>query len=127
MLEGNHMIAVWTNWIRWQSKAEQVADGWTKLSFPFLDRHNDALQVHVKQDPQTGLYRITDHGSTVRDIKHLVDFEYRVAAQAILRGFGLDEAIGEHGEIRTDTTVDRFPQALNMVLLAILAIDAMGN
>lgn len=132
MLDGDNLIDRYTNWLKWQSKAERMADGWTKLTVPLLDRHNDHLMVCVKQDPGTKLYLITDDGATIRGLERLDidvkgDADWRRAARDILRGFGLSELIVATGVICADTTDDRFPQTLNMVLLAMLAIDAMGN
>lgn len=133
MLDGDNLIDRWVNWLKWQSKSRQVDDGWTELSIPLLDRHNDFLQVYVRQDPATRLYQITDDGATIRDIERVgVDLKFlggdaRRAALEIVHGFGLDSAIVDSGVICADTTDDRFPQVLNIVLLAMLAIDAMGN
>ena len=54
------------DYFRWLRSHTQVRDveGWTEITVPFLDRHNDHLQLYVQ--PHNGDYVLTDDGYTWR-------------------------------------------------------------
>jgi len=60
------------DYFRWLRSHTQVRDveGWTESTVPFLDRHNDHLQLYVQ--PHNGDYVLTDDGYTVADLEILM-------------------------------------------------------
>ncbi|MCH7567122.1 MAG: DUF1828 domain-containing protein, partial [Nitrospirae bacterium] len=42
-------------------------DGSCQISTPFLDRHNDAIEIFVEK--KDGSLRLTDDGYTIRDLR----------------------------------------------------------
>ena len=38
------------DWLRDNTILREINDDWTEITTPFLDRHNDCLQIYVKPD-----------------------------------------------------------------------------
>ena len=53
-------------WLRDKTALRQV-EGWIEITTPYLDRHNDYLQIYVKR--QNGGFILTDDGYTIDDLK----------------------------------------------------------
>jgi hypothetical protein len=53
-------------WLRDKTALRQVKD-WIEITTPYLDRHNDYLQIYVKRDDSGFL--LTDDGYTIEDLK----------------------------------------------------------
>lgn len=95
-----------------------------QISTPFLDRHNDAIEIFVEK--KNGLIRLTDDGYTIRDLR-ASDMEFTTAKRkahlaAVLHGFGV-RLDGE--EIAVESSVEDFPQKKHNILQAILAVNDM--
>jgi hypothetical protein len=50
-------------WLRENSSVKKLSTGWFELSTPYLDRHNDYIDVYAKQEK--GIITITDAGGTL--------------------------------------------------------------
>jgi hypothetical protein len=126
MPTSDHLIDAYLDWLREHSTEQDVDDGWKALTFPFLDRHNDHLQVFVRQGPD-GI-EITDDGTVVRDLSHRATdpLSSLHEAEAILKELGLD-VILDTTEIRTVAREDQFPRTLHTLLNAMLAIDGLDR
>jgi len=80
-----------------------------QISTPFLDRHNDAIEIFVEK--KNGVLRLTDDGYTIRDLRSS-DMEFTTAKRkahlaAVSHGFGV-RLDGE--EIAVESSVEDFPQ-----------------
>ncbi|MDD5686246.1 MAG: DUF1829 domain-containing protein [Elusimicrobia bacterium] len=53
------------NWLKDKTALRQVED-WVEITTPYLDRHNDYLQIYVKRDNNG--YILTDDGYTIADL-----------------------------------------------------------
>ncbi len=53
-------------WLRDKTALRQVKD-WIEITTPYLDRHNDYLQIYVKRDNNG--FILTDDGYTIEDLK----------------------------------------------------------
>lgn len=132
MPDAARILERYTSWFKSHCTAQSFPEnGWIELTVPLLDRHNDCLQVYIRRDGGLDRYRITDDGETFRDLHHRgidvwADEEYRAAAEAIMRGFGLGAGDGD-GEIKATATEEELPGKINMVFLAMLTIGAMRN
>jgi len=95
-----------------------------QISTPFLDRHNDAIEIFVEK--KNGSLRLTDDGYTIRDLR-ASDMEFTTSKRkahlaAVLHGFGV-RLEGE--EISVESSVEDFPQKKHNILQAILAVNDM--
>ena len=128
--ETDSLVEAYIRWLRENSTERDLEGGWKELTFPFLDRHNDFLQVFA-QSESTGL-RITDEGRTIRDVRRAgCDIagptRRRAIAETILRGLGLDPALIDGEEIAATAINGDFPWKLHGVLQSMLAIDGLAN
>jgi hypothetical protein len=55
----------YTKWLREKTMLKQV-DEWVEITTPFLDRHNDYLQIYAKKE--NGHYTLTDDGYIIQDL-----------------------------------------------------------
>lgn len=118
------------DWLRSACSESDQGDGWFALSFPFLDRHNDYLEVYARESGDGFL--ITDDGRTIRDLKHSgIDLttagKRRAIAESILSGFGLDPGLIANGKIKAVAEEEEFPAKLQGVLAAMLGIDSLAH
>ncbi len=53
-------------WLRDKTALRQIKD-WVEITTPYLDRHNDYLQIYVKHE--NGVFILTDDGYIIEDLK----------------------------------------------------------
>ena len=90
---------------------------WVEITTPFLDRHNDYLQIYIKQDD--GGFTLSDGGYILTDLRQSgCDLEKRIGD--LMDGFGVEL---EDGSLIIHTTASNFaPQMYNLVQ-AMLAVN----
>jgi len=59
-------IKEYTNWIK-ENSAQRFINGYTEVTTPFLDSHNDVIQFYVKKEGDSFIF--TDDGYTLADIE----------------------------------------------------------
>lgn len=97
-------------------------DGICEITTPFLDRHNDQIQIYVKRSEN--MLILTDDGYTIKDLKlsgfELTTEKRQQTLHSILNGFGVQL----HGdELIVEARPDNFPQKKHDLLQAILAVN----
>jgi hypothetical protein len=122
--ECKNLIDGYLSWLRQGLQVEQVSERCCIIATPFLDRHNDEIEIYVERRG-SGLW-ITDDGYTLADLDHggvKLDTEKRSThLKHILRGFGVKV---EGSEICVETTERDFPQRKHNLIQAILAVNDM--
>ena len=77
-------------WLRDETILRQIGE-WVEITTPYLDRHNDCLQIYAKRDD--GGFVLTDDGYTVADLEQsgcTIDSPRRQALfKTTLNGFGV--------------------------------------
>jgi len=112
------------DYFRWLRSHTQVRDveGWTEITVPFLDRHNDHLQLYVQ--PHNGDYVLTDDGYTVADLEmsgcRLTSTKRRELLDTTLNGFGVKL---EDGALVTKTTSTEAPKKAHNLIQAMMAVN----
>lgn len=123
MTECKALIDGYVRWLEEGLKVEEL-EGCLVVQTPFLDRHNDALEIYI--EPRNGGIRLTDDGYTMRDLRasgmEFTTEKRKSHLAAILHGFGVRV---EDDEIVVTATRDDFPQKKHNLLQAILAINDM--
>ena len=121
--ECKELIADYVRWLQQGLKVEELEDCCV-ITTPFLDRHNDALEIYVER--HDGGLRLTDDGYTVRDLR-ASGMEFNTERRkshlnAILHGYGvrLDD-----DEIVVEASSVNFPQKKHNLTQGILAISDM--
>ncbi|SNQ59614.1 DUF1829 domain-containing protein [Candidatus Methanoperedens nitratireducens] len=113
-------------YIEWLKQSISYADkeGICEITTPFLDRHNDCLQIYVKKDGDNLI--LSDDGYILRDLK-LSGFEIttekrKQLVNAVLSGFGTQLRVDE---IVTVAKADNFPQKKHNLIQSMLALNDM--
>ena len=109
-------------WLRDRTKLREVNGSWVEITTPYLDRHNDALQIYVRSE--NGGYILTDDSYTVRDLEasgcNLDSPKRKDLLAMTLNGFGVkinSEALEVHA------TADNFPARKHNLVQAMLAVN----
>jgi len=117
------LIDAYLSWLR-KGLATESLDGACELTTPFLDRHNDHLQVYaVKQD---GKIVLSDDGYILSDLRtsglDLNTPKRRAVLDALLGGFGVRM---DGDTIVVDASQRNLGQRLHSLVQAMLAINDM--
>ncbi|MGD0489101.1 MAG: DUF1829 domain-containing protein [Syntrophorhabdales bacterium] len=115
------LLDTYLAWLRDKTKLRQVGD-WTEITTPYLDRHNDYLQIYASR--KNGGFILTDDGYVVGDLKRSgCELESRKRRDLLLQtlnGFGVkleDESLLVHA------SSDNFALKKHNLVQAMLAIN----
>ena len=129
-IKTDSLLGRYLQWLSTHSTERELEGGWTELTVPFLDRHNDHLRVYARQE-SNGL-RITDDGETLRDLGNS-GFEItgstkrETIAKQILKNFGIDHAAPKLDELHATAVNGDFGWKLHHLFLSMMAIDGMSR
>jgi len=117
------LVESYLSWVRNKISVADI-DGVCEITTPFLDRHNDRLQIYVERTDK-GL-RLTDDGYIIGDLEASgcsLDTPNRQALlQNVLNGFGVHE---QDGELFVEASGASFPQQKHALLQSMLAVNDM--
>ena len=110
-------------WLRDKTTLRQV-NGWVEITTPYLDRHNDRLQIYaIRRD---GRYLLADGGYVLDDLEQSgcrIDGGRREALLAMtLNGFGVRRA---ENQLQVNATKSSFALRKHNLLQAMLAVNDM--
>lgn len=112
----------YTAWLRAKISLRKV-DDWVEITTPYLDRHNDCLQIYARRE--NGSYVLTDDGYILHDLKQSgcdLDTPKRLALlNMTLNGFGVKLVSGNMLEVKASP--EDFPSKKHSLLQAMLAIN----
>jgi hypothetical protein len=124
MDEIKELIDQYTMWLRDKTALRQVTPDWVEITTPYLDRHNDYLQIYARQ--QNGHFLITDDGYIIEDLVQSgckLDTPKREALlKMTLNGFGVQL---HEGELRVQASVENFGRRKHDLIQAMLAVNDM--
>lgn len=121
--ECQRLIDEYLRWLKQEFTLTEL-EGTCRISTPFLDRHNDAIEIYAEK--KNGLLRLTDDGYTIRDLR-ASDMEFTTEKRkahlaAVLNGFGVRR---ERDELFVEASSEDFPQKKHNLIQAILAVNDM--
>ena len=109
-------------WLRDKTKLREVNGEWVEITTPYLDRHNDALQIYARADH--GGYLLTDDSYVIHDLEasgcNLRTEKRQDLLKMTLNGFGVkvqNEALEVHA------TAENFPLKKHSLVQAMLAVN----
>lgn len=109
-------------WLKDKTTLRQVNGSWIEITTPYLDRHNDALQIYARAE--NGGYVLTDDSYTIHDLEasgcNLNTEKRQDLLKMTLNGFGVrvnNEALEVHA------SPDNFPARKHNLIQAILAVN----
>lgn len=117
------LVDDYAEWLRQGLTAVPLASG-CELTTPFLDRHNDHLQIYADRNGERIL--LSDDGATLADLRSSgldIDTEKRREVfESTLRGFGVRE---QNRELVIDATPANLGARLHALVQSMLAVDDM--
>ena len=118
------IIDSYIDWIRDNSSIKIIADdNICEITTPFLDRHNDHLQIYVKKNQNT--FFLTDDGYTLNDLKlsgvELDTPKRDKIFKTMLNGYGVK--VGEKNELYAEAVLANIGQKKHNLLQAILSVN----
>jgi hypothetical protein len=109
-------------WLKDKTSLREVNGSWVEITTPYLDRHNDALQIYARA--QNGGYVLSDDSYTVRDLEasgcSLNSEKRKDLLKMTLNGFGVQmnvEALEVHA------SPENFPARKHNLIQAMLAVN----
>lgn len=125
MSEVEIMIDSYYRFLRDRTDIKRINKDWTEITTPYLDRHNDYIQIYIKSINNG--FVITDGGETLLDLEQsgmtITSQKRKEILQSILNGFG--GITNEDGELKTSTTRDNFALRKHNLIQAILSVNDM--
>ena len=116
------LLTDYNAWLRDQTTLSELGGEWVEITTPYLDRHNDALQIYAR--PENGGYVLTDDSYTIHDLEasgcHLNTGKRQDLLRMTISGFGVkmqNEALEVHA------TPDNFPLRKHSLIQAMLAVN----
>ena len=110
-------------WLKDKSVLRQI-DQWVEITTPYLDRHNDYIQIYAKQ--ANGGYVLTDDGYTIDDLEQsgckLESRKRQDLLKMTLNGFGVQL---EGNALQVHTSPDNFTLRKHNLVQAMLAVNDM--
>jgi hypothetical protein len=119
--EISELVSRYHAWLRDRTVLKKIRQ-WTEITTPFLDRHNDCIQIYVKND-EGGLL-LTDDGYTLNDLEisgcSLDSPKRKEMLQTTLNGFGVKVV---SGALQVKATPENFALRKHNLIQAILAVN----
>lgn len=116
------LLRDYRDWLKDKTTLRQVDGSWVEITTPYLDRHNDALQIYARK--VNGAYVLTDDSYIIHDLEasgcKLDTDKRKDLLKMTLNGFGVKlnaEAIEIHA------TTDNFPLRKHSLIQAMLAVN----
>ena len=122
VVEIEDLLQEYREWLKQKTGLRDIDGSWIEITTPFLDRHNDAVQIYAKR--QNGGYVLTDDSVTLRDLEvsgcALSSDKRKDLLKMTLNGFGV-QLNGEALEVRA--SVENFPAKKHNLIQAMLAVN----
>lgn len=110
-------------WLRDKTVLRQI-DQWTEITTPYLDRHNDYLQIYAKR--ANGGFVLTDDGYTIDDLEQsgckLESRKRQDLLKMTLNGFGVHM---DGKALQVHASPDNFALRKHNLVQAMLAVNDM--
>lgn len=119
--EISKLMEQYWGWLRDKTKLRQL-DGHVEITTPYLDRHNDRLQIYATRT--NGHFSLTDDGYIIQDLQRsgceLKTKKRRALLETTLNGFGVHLS-GD--ALLVETTAETFAHKKHNLIQAMLAVN----
>ena len=120
MTEVSTLIENYWSWLKDNTQIQPV-DDWYQITTPYLDRHNDFVQIYARRNGDS--FQLTDDGSTINDLEMSgcgIDTPKRKRIlQTAVNGFGVKI---NGNELTTEAPIRQFGLHTHNLIQAILAV-----
>ncbi|MBU4304080.1 MAG: DUF1829 domain-containing protein [Candidatus Omnitrophica bacterium] len=115
------LLDQYLRWLKDKTVLRQIKD-WVEITTPYIDRHNDYLQIYVKKDSSE--FVLTDDGYTIGDLRQsgceLESKKRKELLMLTLNGFGVNV---ENDALVIHASVDNFSLRKHNLVQAMLAVN----
>jgi hypothetical protein len=115
------LVDEYTRWLKEKTQLRQV-DEWVEITTPYLDRHNDYLQIYARR--RNGDYVLTDAGYILQDLElsgcKLDSPKRRALLMMTLNGFGVKL---NEDRLEVYTSATSFAPSKHNLIQAMLAVN----
>ena len=115
------LLDQYSAWLRDKTNLREVND-WVEITTPYLDRHNDYLQIYARRE--NGSFLLTDDGHTIRDLElsgcNLGTPKRQELLKMTLNGFGVR---WNSGVLEVTASPESFPLRKHSLMQAMLAVN----
>jgi hypothetical protein len=120
--EIRQLVDQYAAWLRDKSAIRELGDELVEITTPYLDRHNDYIQIYVAR--KNGSFLLTDGGETIEDLRSSgCDLETRKRKELLmttLNGFGVHRE-ADRLEVRANAST--FALRKHNLVQAVLAVN----
>lgn len=121
--EIQELLDRYQRWLREKTTLRQI-DEWVEITTPYLDRHNDHLQIYAKKT--SGGYFLTDDAYILTDLEmqgcKLDSAKRQSLLKQTLDGFGVRHNTTS-GALEVSASPDNFPMRKHNLVQAMLAVN----
>lgn len=123
ILEIQRLFDAYHVWLKDKTALRQI-DQWVEITTPYLDRHNDYLQIYAKR--ADGGFVLTDDGQTIEDLEQsgckLESRKRQDLMRMTLNGFGVQM---DGKALQVHASPDNFALRKHNLVQAMLAVNDM--
>lgn len=116
------LLSDYRAWMKDKTTLREVNGSWVEITTPYLDRHNDTLQIYARQE--NGGYVLTDDSYTIHDLEAsgciLNTEKRRDLLEMTLHGFGVKR---KNESLEVHATLENFPSRKHSLIQAMLAAN----
>lgn len=116
------LIDSYFKWLKENTSSKIINDTWSEITTPYLDRHNDCLQIYAKKEGDKII--LSDDGYIIYDLKtcgcHLDSPRRKEILNTTLNGFGV---LLDDNQLIVKTSAENFPQKKHDLIQAMLAVN----
>jgi len=120
--EMDELIEKYSSWLKDKTILKTIDDQWIEITTPYLDRHNDCLQIYAKKDENGFL--LTDDGYILNDLLNsgcdLKSTKRQEFLKKTISGFGVQL---DGDQLVIHTSKDNFPLKKHNIIQAMLAVN----
>ncbi len=113
----------YVSWLKSKITTKEIND-YLEITTPFLDRHNDRMQIYVKKDGDK--FVLSDDGYTLNELSmsgvDIASAKRQEILRTMLNRFSVKL---KNNEILIETNVSNFPQRKHSLIQAMLTVDDM--
>lgn len=119
--EVQQLLDEYYSWLKDKTALRQV-DKWVEITTPYLDRHNDYIQIYARKE--NGGYILTDDGYTIGDLERggckLQSSKRQDLLRMTLNGFGVQL---HEDRLEVHATPDNFALRKHNLVQSLLAVN----
>lgn len=116
-----NLVDQYFSWLKSNTSCREI-NGWTEITTPYLDRHNDCIQIYAREDGDN--IELTDDGETILDLQQsgcdLDTPRRKTLLSMTLNGFGVRL---ENGAITVHAKRETFALKKHCLVQAMLAVN----